>query len=164
MTTSLRVRRLAVAVTVLGLALAAAGPVSAASPTGVHIESHMTFNPDGPNFGDFEASGPAVDAGLICASGTVDDVRLIFAGAQSGRKAQIPVWKVFTCDDGSGTLLIKIQVHLEFATSTESFSWVVLDGTGDYSDVHGSGGGSTVSDGSDPQTGNINTYDGFLLD
>ena len=95
---------------------------------------------------------------------TVDDVRIIFAGAQSGRKAQIPVWKVFTCDDDSGHLLIKIEVHLEFETSTESFSWVVLDGDGAYSDVHGSGSGSTVSDGSDPQTGNFNFYDGFLLD
>ena len=56
------------------------------------------------------------------------------------------------------------EVHLEFETSTESFSWVVLDGDGAYSDVHGSGSGSTVSDGSDPQTGNFNFYDGFLLD
>ena len=148
----------------VGLSLAMAGPALAGRPTGVHIESHMDFNPDGFNFGDFEASGPAVDAGLICASGTVDDVRIIFAGAQSGRKAQIPVWKVFTRDDDSGHLLIKIEVHLDFETSTESFSWVVLDAAGAYSDVHGSGGGSTVSDGSDPQTGNFNFYDGFLLD
>ena len=163
MGTSLRIGRLAVAVTILGLSLAMAGPAMAAKPTGVHIESHMNFNPDGFNFGDFEASGPAVDAGLMCASGTVDDVRIIFAGGQSGQKAQIPVWKVFTCDDDSGQLLIKILVHLDFETSTETFSWVVLDGNGAYGDVHGSGGGSTVSDGSDPQTGNFNFYDGFLL-
>jgi hypothetical protein len=164
MGTSLRIGRIAVAVTILGLSLAMAGPTMAAKPTAIHIESHMNFNPDGFNFGDFEASGPAVDAGLMCPSGTVDVVRIIFAGGQSGRKAQIPVWKVFTCDDDSGELLIKIQVHLDFETSTESFSWVVLDGSGAYDSVRGSGGGSTVSDGSDPQTGNFNFYDGFLLD
>ena len=151
------------AVAALALAVGAVGPALAAQPTGVHIVSHMNFNPDGPNFGDFEASGDAVDDGLICESGSVLDVGLIFAGAQSGRKAQIPVRKVFTCDDGSGTLNVKIQVHLDFETSTETFSWVVQGGTGDYASLRGSGGGSTVSDGSDPQTGNFNTYDGFLI-
>jgi hypothetical protein len=137
-------------------------PASAASPTAVTIVSPMTFNPDGFNFGTFEASGPAVDAGLICESGTVDDTGIIFAGFQSNRGAQIPVRKTFTCPDGE--LFIKIQVHLEFETATESFSWVVLGGSGAYAGVRGSGQGTTVSDGSDPQTGNINNYTGFLLD
>jgi hypothetical protein len=143
--------------------LISAVPVAAKGPTDVSIISHMTFNPDGFNFGTFDASGAAVDQGLICASGTVDDTRLIFAGGQSGRGAQIPVRKTFTCADGSGQLFVKIQVHLDFATSTESFSWVILGGTGAYGSVSGSGQGSTVSDGSDPQTGNFNLYDGFLL-
>ena len=82
------------------LGMIAVVPASAASPTGVTIVSPMTFNPDGFNFGTFEASGPAVDAGLICESGTVDDTRIIFAGFQSNRGAQIPVRKTFTCDDG----------------------------------------------------------------
>lgn len=123
----------------------------------------MTFNPDGFNFGTFEASGSAVDNGTICDSGTVDDTRIIFVGFQSGRGAQIPVRKTFTCDDGSGTFFVKIQVHLDFESSTETFSWVTLGGTGDYAHLKGSGSGSTVSEGSDPQTGNINTYDGFVI-
>jgi hypothetical protein len=145
------------------LAVTVAAPVAAAPPSGVTIVSHMNFNPDGFNFGDFVASGPAVDQGLICASGSVDDTRLIFAGGQSNRGAQIPVRKTFTCDDGSGEIFVKIQVHLDFATSTETFSWVILGGTGDYAGLNGSGQGSTVSDGSDPQTGNFNTYTGFVV-
>jgi hypothetical protein len=124
----------------------------------------MTFNPDGPNTGDFVATGGAVDDSLICASGSVIDTRLIFAGSQSGRGAQIPVRKTFTCDDASGTIFVKIQVHLDFASSTETFSWVILGGTGAYEKLRGSGEGSTVGDGSDPQTGNVNSYDGFLVD
>src|SRR4029450_12807857 len=63
----------------------------------------------------------------------------------------------------SGTFFVKIQVHLDFATAMESFSWVVQGGTGAYEHLRRSGRGSTVSDGSDPQTGNINTYVGFLV-
>ncbi len=153
-------------VAVLGATVALAAliaPVAAAPPQQVTIVSHMNFNPDGFNYGTFEASGSAVDSGVVCDSGLVDDTRLIFAGFQSGRGIQIPVRKTFTCDDGSGTFFVKIQVHLDLATSTESFSWVVLGGTGDYVNLHGSGDGSTVSDGSHPQTGNFNTYVGFLL-
>jgi len=157
------IRSISIAALIGASMLISAVPVAANGPTDVSIISHMSFNPDGFNFGTFDASGAAVDQGLICASGTVDDTRLIFAGGQSGRGAQIPVRKTFTCADGSGELFVKIQVHLDFATSTESFSWVILGGTGAYGSVSGSGQGSTVSDGSDPQTGNFNLYDGFLL-
>ena len=146
-------------------ALAIAAPVSAAKPTAVEIVSHMDFNQEGGfNTGDFEASGPAVDQGLICDSGTVEDTRIILAGFQSPTgRIQIPVRKTFTCDDGSGDIFIKIQVHLNLNTQTETFSWVVLGGTGDYSNLRGSGQGTTVGDGSDPQTGNFNNYTGFLI-
>ena len=95
----------------------------------------MDFNQEGGfNTGDFVASGPAVEQGLICESGTVEDTRLIFAGFQSPTgRIQIPVRKTFTCDDGSGEIFIKIQVHLDLNAQTETFSWVVLGGTGDYS-------------------------------
>ena len=152
-----------VAALAIALAIVAAAPVAAGAPRDVTIVSHMNFNPNGFNYGDFTATGAAVDEGLICATGTVDDTRLIFAGAQSNRGAQIPVRKTFTCDDGSGQIFVKIQVHLDFATSTETFSWVILGGNGAYGGLTGSGQGSTVSDGSDPQTGNFNTYTGFLV-
>ena len=55
---------------------------------------------------------------------------------------------------GSGEIFIRIQVHLDLDTLTETFSWVVLGGTGDYAEVHGSGKGSTFSE--DPRPGNVN--------
>ncbi len=145
--------------------LAAVLPAAAAAPVAVEIVSHMDFNQEGGfNTGDFEASGTAVDQGLICESGTVEDTRLIFAGFRSPTgRIQIPVRKTFTCDDDSGEIFIKIQVHLNLNTQTETFSWVVLGGTGDYSALHGSGQGTTVGDGSEPQTGNFNNYVGFLI-
>jgi hypothetical protein len=162
MQTSSRPARAIVAILAATLALISViGPVAAGSPEQVEIVSHMNFNPDGPNFGDFTASGAAVESGLVCASGSVVDTGIVFGGFQSGRGAQILVRKTFTCD-GGGTFFVKIQVHLDFETSTESFTWLVLGGTGAYANLRGSGDGSTVSDGSDPQTGNFNTYVGGL--
>jgi hypothetical protein len=148
---------------VMILGLAGGSSVAAGQPTGVTIVSPMAFNQEGGfNHGTFTASGPAVDQGLICESGEVDDTRLLFIGWQSDRGAQIPVWKTFTCENGDA-FFVRIQVHLDFATSTETFSWVIQGGTGDLAGIRGSGSGTTVSDGSDPQTGNINTYTGFVL-
>ncbi len=159
-----RTRRLALAIMGAGLLVAATiAPVSAGAPKAVEIVSHMTFVQDDFNHGDFHATGAAVDQGVICASGTVVDTRIQLAGGQSNRGLQIPVRKSFTCADGSGTIQIKIQVHLDFATNTETFSWVVLSGTGDYAGLAGAGSGTTVTDGSVPQTGNFNTYLGFLV-
>jgi len=157
-------RRFALAIVGAGLLVGATiGPVSAGAPEPVQIVSHMTFVDGDFNVGDFHATGAAVDQGVICASGTVVDTRIQFGGFQSDRGVQIPVRKSFACTDGSGTIQIKIQVHLDFATNTETFSWVVLSGTGDYAGLNGAGSGTTVTDGSDPQTGNFNTYVGFLV-
>lgn len=163
MTRMRRISALAVLAAAMAIAVAAVPSAAAGTPAGVTIVSPMAFNQEGGfNHGTFEASGPAVDAGLICASGEVDDTRIIFAGFQSNMGAQIPVRKTFTCDNGD-QFFVKIQVHLDFATETESFSWVIQGGTGDLAGLRGSGSGTTVGDGSDPQTGNINTYTGFAL-
>jgi hypothetical protein len=155
-------RRSAAVMLALAAAIAFALPTVAAGPSEVTITSPMHFNDNDFNTGTFTAEGPAVDDGLICGSGTVNDTRLIFAGFQGGRGAQIPVRKTFTCEGGD-QFFVKIQVHLDFESATETFSWVILGGTGAYENLRGSGSGTTVSDGSDPQTGNINTYAGFVL-
>ena len=79
-------------------------------------------------------TGLAVDSGLVCASGSVVDTGIVFAGFKSGRSAQILVRKTFTCD-GGGTFFVKIQVHLDFETSTETFTWVVTGGTGSPANI-----------------------------
>ena len=140
--------------------MAIAGPVGAASPQRVTIVSNVTFNPDGPNYGDFVATGPAVESGFICASGTFVDTGLRFAGFQSNRGiVQLQVIKEFACN-GTGTFDVKLQIQANFDTGIESFTWVVLGGTGAYASLHGSGRGSTVPN---PPIGNINTYEGILL-
>ena len=140
---------------------ATAASVGAASPQGVTVVSHVTFNPDGPNFGDFAASGAAVDNGTICAVGSFVDVGLRFAGFQGVHGLiQLQVLKQFTCDDGSGTFVEKLQIQANLDTGIESFTWVVLSGTGHYASLHGSGRGSTVPN---PPIGNVNTYVGFVL-
>ena len=140
--------------------LAAIGPVTAATPQGVTIVSNVTFaDPGEPNFGDFEASGNAVDHGLICESGTFVDTGIRFAGFQSGRgEVQLLVRKEFACE-GTGTFFVKLQIQADFDPGIESFTWVVQGGTGEYAHLRGGGTGSTVP----TETGNINTYVGFLL-
>jgi hypothetical protein len=153
-------RVIVIVATTLAL-IAAAAPASAAAPKAVEIVSPMTFAPPGEfNFGTFEASGPAVEEGLICESGEVNDTGIILAGEQSRvGKIQIPVWKTFSCPDGD--LYIRIQVHLDLETFTETFTWVVLGGTGAYANVRGGGDGFSFSD--NPDVGNVNVYSGFLI-
>jgi len=156
-----RTRLLVAVVAALGIVAALGAPVLAGAPQRVTIVSNVTFNPNGPNFGDFTATGPAVVSGVICATGTFVDIGLKFQGFESNRgMVQLQVIKEFTCDDGSGTFVVKLQIQANFDTGIESFSWVVLGGTGDHSALRGAGRGSTVP----TDTGNINTYSGFLLD
>jgi hypothetical protein len=156
-----RWRAVAVVIATVATTLSVAGPVFAGRPQAVTIVSHVTFNPDGPNFGDFQATGSAVDDGAMCPSGTFEDLGIRFAGFQSDRNVvQLQVVKEFTCDDGSGTFVVKMQIQANFATGIESFSWVVLDGTGDDAGLRGSGSGSTVPN---APIGNINTFVGFVL-
>jgi hypothetical protein len=142
-------------------AIVAVGSVAAASPQQVTIVSHVTFNPDGPNYGDFDAAGAAVGDDTICPSGTFVDTGIRFAGFQSPRGVvQLQVLKTFTCDDGSGTFDVKMQIQANFDTGIESFRWVIMGGTGAYDSLRGSGSGSTVPN---PPIGNINTFEGLLV-
>jgi hypothetical protein len=154
--------RTIVAVLAAVAAMAAfAAPAAAAAPQQVTIVSHVTFNPDGPNFGDFTATGRAVDEGVLCADGTFVDTFIKFTGFQSDRGVvQLQVGKTFTCDDGSGTFDVKLQIQANFDTGIETFSWVAKGGSGSYAGLRGSGSGSTVPN---APIGNINTYEGFLL-
>jgi hypothetical protein len=156
--------RVFAALALTGLAvLSVAGPTTAAPAQHVHIVSPVTFDPNG-NHGSFAANGPAVGAGLICASGTFFDTAIAFRGFQSGHAVQIYVAKTFTCP-GSGTFDVKLQINASF-DGTERFAWSITDGTGAYASLHGAGTGSTVPtfDPNDPenQIGNVNTYDGVL--
>jgi len=158
-------RRARAGAAVVGAALTLvtmSAPVAAAAPQPVTIVGVNTFAGQAP-FGTFTASGSAADGGLICPTGRTVDLRNGLSGGQSGRKLQILVLKEFTCADGTGTFLIKLQVHIDFATG-ETYTWVVLSGTGAYGHLSGSGSGVTVPLPSDPAGDhNQNTYSGFLI-
>lgn len=148
------------ATTMLG---AVAAPVGAATPQSLTLVSTTTFNPDGPNYGTFTASGAAVP-GLVCASGSFVDTGIRFAGYQSIRgTVQLEVFKTYSCL--SGDFFVKMEIHAN-PDGTEAFTWIVTGGTGGLATLQGSGSGTTVgifSPPPDPQeTGNINTFVGFV--
>ena len=127
--------------------LALAVPAGATPPSDVEIVV--------PGFeGPFEATGIAADDGLLCAQGEVFNTAISGAGFQSNRLFNLTVFKEFTCDDGSGTFLVKLQVQVNFSSGT-SFNWVVVSGTGDYEDLHGTGTGFVVSGDTDVYQGGV---------
>ena len=137
------------------------GPVAAATPQQVKIVAHMSKQ----GTGTFEATGSAVQGGLVCGHGTVLDTGGVLGGFQSGQKVQVLSRKELTCTDangipdGSGTFFVKIQIHVVFG-GDEPFTWVVQGGTGAYADLRGSGDGVTADN---TATSNTNIYDGSLI-
>jgi hypothetical protein len=134
-----------------------AAVVAAGQPHGVAISSEMTRS-EPHNTGTFTATGDAASSGMMCTSGSVTDLDLV-------RRApnQLSVRKVFSCEDGSGTFTVRLQVHQDFEAQTETFTWVVLGGTGAYKDLRGAGGGTTET--ADLASGPVtNIYTGFLVD
>jgi hypothetical protein len=66
------------------------------------------------------------------------------SGLSNGFRGNFHDRKTFTCDDGSGTFTANVQAHEIFSSSTITFTWNILSGTGAYGKLHGSGHG--VSD------------------
>lgn len=127
-----RVLVLTVAMAVMmGLAL----PASATPPSGVTIEVETDLT------SPFTASGPAVTDGVVCESGLVEDVFFKATGFQSNRGVNFQIVKNFACDDNSGDFSVKLQVRLLFDGSPATFNWNVVDGTGAYENLHGTGTG-----------------------
>ena len=128
----------------------------------VRIESDVTFAlPDYfPNYGDFEASGDAVDDGIVCEAGSVLDTDILFGDPDPSGGLQISAVKEFTCEDGSGTFVMNLRIDTE-PDGSEVFTWMISSGTGDYAGLLGSGTGNTIDATSE---GNTNIYDGSLID
>ena len=131
--------------------------VFAAPPMDVHIvvdELTSGLGVDEP----FTASGSAVDAGLICATGMVQDVSVSTSGGTAAPYRIIQVLKHFTCDDG--TFDVSMLVRLDLETHYTTASWRVVSGTGAYTDLQGSGSliGTPIIPGASIQ----DVYDGML--
>jgi hypothetical protein len=134
---------------------------TAGSPQDVTITSLMVIAANGPNTGTFDARGDAGAGGLICQRGTVADLVTIDRQAfASGRLLDFTVPKRFTCDDGSGTFVVELVVHIDPVLRTETFTWRVLRGTAAYIRLQGAGTGTTLSSGPSQA---VNSYIGTLV-
>jgi hypothetical protein len=131
---------LLVAVMALFLVALPIGPASASPPEQVTFVGPAYFMGPDAGAGLFTATGPAVDSGAMCPGGTVLDVfgKLAPKMGQSPNGFNMQIVNEFTCGDGTGTFMIKLQVHI---TYYPTFNWVVVGGTGDYEDLRGNGDG-----------------------
>ena len=154
-TSSHRARAIVAALAASLVLVTVIGPAAAStSPQRVTIVSDMTV-PGNPNYGSFTASGSP----LICESGDVIDTRLVLLRGSFETDFVLTVNKTFTCDDKSGTFFARLLVRM--SGSVETFTWVILGGTGRYHDLFGLGSGST-----EPFEGGggvTNTYTGYLV-
>ena len=152
-------RRYSILAMVTALFLMVLPPASAGAtpPVDVTIEEDtifalpQTFPPLGA-LGKFTATS----AGIICDDGVQEDLSAKGAGFQPPPelKWNLQAFKKFTC--GDGTFTMKIQITID--KKGNNFNWVIVDGTGAYEDLHGSGKGS----GTDIPGGVHNKYTGKL--
>jgi hypothetical protein len=131
----------------------------AGAPQAVTIESTMDIH-DPANTGDFTRTS---GSNLICGSGTVLDTRYVW-GASRGRGGnpnglQLQVDKTFDC--GDGLIYLRLQIH--GVLSDETFTWVILGGTGPYARLRGNGSGTTDSSDFDNCSCVTNFYSGSLI-
>jgi hypothetical protein len=113
------------------IALLALAPAAAATPPRpISITVDTSFEPGAVD--PFSSTG-----GVVCAAGSVSTPVTRFVGFQSDTHAQILIVKHFVCADGSFDLLLRVR--LDFATTDTVGTWSVLDGTGAYAKLHGSG-------------------------
>ena len=134
---------------------------SGSAPQDVAITSLMVISATEPNSGTFDARGDARASGLICDHGTVADLveidRKAFA---SGKLIDFVIPKEFTCNDDSGTFVMKVSIHIDPASKAESFTWRILRGTAAYVRLQGAGTGTTLSSGPSQV---LNAYTGTLV-
>ena len=110
-------------------------PAAASTPAGVTIVSEMSLS---DAFGSFTASGPAVDAGIICPEGSVTDINVSAVGWKSNQVVILFVHKLFVCSDGSGSFEMDLNVRI--APTGTTARWIVAAGDGPYEHLMGNGG------------------------
>lgn len=99
--------------------------------------------------GSFSASGPAVDAGVVCSEGTIETITI----SQHALTSRFPTGgdysdaytaveeRTLTCADGTGSIVIGMVITQAQLTTGYHFTgqWVVVRGAGDYERVAGGG-------------------------
>ena len=111
-------------------AVAVAPAAAAAVPVEVVVDVPFDGSP-----GSFTATGPG-----LCAGGTYTDSAIRTTGANGrARTLTFHLDRTFTCSDGSGSFTVRISAHWQPCDATNSGTWVVLRGDGDYTDLHAAG-------------------------
>lgn len=109
--------------------------VFAAKPLAIHIEV-LEYIAGGTE--PFTATGPAVDDGLVCGTGTVVETAATSKDT-NGPYTKLWITKRFDCGDGSGTFDVDMVVKLNKSTGTTTANWKVVAGTGNYASLKGNG-------------------------
>jgi hypothetical protein len=118
------------------------GPADAVAVTLLSDIATMTFT----------AEGPAVDAGQMCPSGTIE----FSEDLPPHRRAEWRWRDRYTCDDGSGSFIVDVEVFVSSGTAMSMWqSGRLVEGTGDLADLGGGGGVRTVFDDYDRFTGRV---------
>lgn len=126
-----------------------ATPASAAKPLDVEFEVTTYFAPTPTD--TFEATGDAVEDGLMCSEGTKEEVVPEKWSPPDPDKVTRngQVISKYTCSVKDGfdlkdTFVIKMQLHLDVSVGGSAWvmNWVLKDGTGAFEGLHGNGSGS----------------------
>ena len=137
-------KRVSVLCAVLLVMMVVPAPFAGAKQS-LDVEIEVTVVP-----GVFEASGPAVEAGLMCEGGTINPTLEKYAGPGSSAVVRnLQVITEFTCVGGDldgDTFVVKQQLHIDLtaAPPTWTFGWVLKGGTGVFADLHGNGDGTGI--------------------
>ncbi len=124
-------------------------------PLDLHIEVDEVIATSGETF---YASGDAVDEGVVCATGSVDELSTVVSGAPGGSFSILHILKRFYCADASGTFDVRLVVKLDNVTHYTTASWKIVDGTGVYASLNGNG--SLAGTPIDPGVSIHDVYDG----
>ena len=120
-------------------------PAGAKKPLDVRFDLTTYFaTPPDLATGSFTASGDAVDEGVMCRDGTKADLAPEKWAGNSDKVTNGQVLSEFTCTEGpltGDTFIIKLQLHIPAESPTWTLNWTVMDGTGAFADLHGSGRG-----------------------
>jgi hypothetical protein len=146
-------------VTTFAVSVAASVALMATATAGASVGTPLTISGQ-TTFGSPGTFQTSPGSGL-CATGATSDGnigQLFSTGGQSNRHIIFHDQKTFTCDDGSGTFTMNLQVMLVFGNPTDSFSWRIVSGTGAYTNLHGTGSGvglEGVNEVADSYTGSV---------
>ena len=147
-----------VATIMLAMLLLPAVPAAAAPPLGVTITVEEVLVGEVPE--DFDATGDAVDAGLMCATGTVVDLDVTVLPSGQNHTRLIAD-KEFTCEQGTFTARLWVKLFPDGSTVAK---WRITGGTSDFATLRGWGKlvGTPIFNADGVKTGITDVYTGKL--